>query len=510
MARKATAVANARKPAKSGMNNKEAAAGRAMLAQLMQAALGGGGIAPPGAAELLGRLIDLCRGDKPTPAKLGKVAEALEEELRQTRIDANGGDRGAHAALEDFHAWLDRAVAAQEIPLQYVIMLGRLIAGAGLEVPETMRDSFGAALGEPSFDTLSSSAILPLLHSIAGPDADEFMRYDCLRSLLEVFPTPMRIGVMRSIVANPAIPSRLRAALPGFLLHRDEALSLAAIAALSRSPAPGARIALLRPLAPPSRHAAIDAWPARAAAAAASPFRIAELFSSICDSTGTMSVTAVLQQGTRPAIATVMIKADGIDDAMLIDKVTKNDVAMLVAQMKGNVPTAAIARPCLVQLLELGLACNLAGGRPVPFSFVAVAEALALRPLAPQAASSGELLEAMLAGQDQQPGLPLPEAIVDGWFEAGPALEALLLPLKSRKLRKAALLAHHLPPRRAFWTRICALSALVLKDTAKPGDRTWLALAQAGRQMDSGTALETVPLMQQIAELTLDAFMQRD
>ena len=183
---------------------------------------------------------------------------------------------------------------------------------------------------------------------------------------------------------------------------------------------------------------------------------------------------------------------------------------MIVAQLKSSVPSAAISRACLVQLLELGLSCNLAGGKPVPFGFVAVAEALGLAPLATQAPTSAALLDSMLAGADQPPGLSVPDAISHGWFEAGAELDALLLPLKSRKSRKAALLAQHLPSRRAFWARNCALSALVLKDSAKPGDRTWLALAQAGHAIAAGAALETIPLMLKIAETTLDAFRNRD
>jgi hypothetical protein len=95
------------------------------------------------------------------------------------------------------------------------------------------------------------------------------------------------------------------------------------------------------------------------------------------------------------------------------------------------------------------------------------------------------------------------------WFEAGEALEDLLYPVKDSKQRVAKLMKAYLPERRAFWARQCAISALAMRGDEKTRHSPWKQLALVGRDIASDLPLDQIPLMKQIAELSVRAFESR-
>jgi hypothetical protein len=95
------------------------------------------------------------------------------------------------------------------------------------------------------------------------------------------------------------------------------------------------------------------------------------------------------------------------------------------------------------------------------------------------------------------------------WFEAGEALEDLLYPVKGSKQRVAKLMKAYLPERRAFWARQCAISTLAMHNDKKTPHSPWKQLALVGRDIASDLPLDQIPLMKQIAELSVRAFESR-
>jgi hypothetical protein len=95
------------------------------------------------------------------------------------------------------------------------------------------------------------------------------------------------------------------------------------------------------------------------------------------------------------------------------------------------------------------------------------------------------------------------------WFEAGEALEDLLYPVKGSKQRVANLIKAYLPERRLFWARLCAISALALRGDGKTRHLLWKQLALVGRDIASDLPLDQIPLMKQVAEISVRAFESR-
>jgi hypothetical protein len=101
----------------------------------------------------------------------------------------------------------------------------------------------------------------------------------------------------------------------------------------------------------------------------------------------------------------------------------------------------------------------------------------------------------------------LDSGLTDEWFEAGEALENLLHPLESSRQRVSALMKSYLPGRRLFWARQCAISALAMRgNDEKVRDSSWRQLALVGRDIASDLPLEQIPLMKQVAEISVQAF----
>jgi hypothetical protein len=73
----------------------------------------------------------------------------------------------------------------------------------------------------------------------------------------------------------------------------------------------------------------------------------------------------------------------------------------------------------------------------------------------------------------------------------------------------AKLMKAYLPQRRAFWARQCAISALAMHGDKKTRHSPWKQLALVGRDIASDLSIDQIPLMKQIAEMSVRAFESR-
>jgi hypothetical protein len=67
----------------------------------------------------------------------------------------------------------------------------------------------------------------------------------------------------------------------------------------------------------------------------------------------------------------------------------------------------------------------------------------------------------------------------------------------------------YLPERRLFWARQCAISALAMRADKKTRHSLWKQLALVGRDIASDLPLDQIPLMKQVAEISVRAFERR-
>jgi hypothetical protein len=67
----------------------------------------------------------------------------------------------------------------------------------------------------------------------------------------------------------------------------------------------------------------------------------------------------------------------------------------------------------------------------------------------------------------------------------------------------------YLPERRKFWARQCAISALAMRGDEKARHALWKQLALVGRDIASNVPFDQIPLMKQVAEVSVRVFENR-
>jgi len=457
--------------------------------------------------------------DMPDPATMSLVTAALDG----LRVAANGGDPDARRTLATIRSAIDRAARRRDIHPIILVMLGRLLAGANIEIGDalpaaleswTARGLFQAP-GEPSY----RAVVKPALAS--GFD-NPFDLFEELRALTAIFPIAYSTGFAELLGAE-AKPLARHASL-GFLLHPDERLALAAARGLAAAEAKGLmdrdcrrRIKIVRQWVAPARRAALEAaLPPSPSIPARAAVEIAQAWGSVCDGSGASLVSAMIRRGGRYAVALVMSKPSGIADCAVLDRLSAEEARDVGGAT--SAPTVKISLPGFARLVALGLGRNLETGAPPPFGLLQALEAVGLDAIVPEAATPAEIIEKALAefpDRDEAGALGLAhervlqQSYVESWFEAGEDVESVLGKASSIEEGAKALLEGYLDGRRSFWARQCALSALTLKDSSPPLDQTWADLALVGRDILRDSPSSEIPLMRQIAEKSAEAFYLR-
>ncbi len=476
-----------------------------------------------GVEGLLGRALAEAKSGQSGPRD-DRLLTDLSEALNETRLEANGGDPQARGTLARMRAAVDRAAACDEIHPGYLIIFGRTFATAGLDVGELARASMRRAMEKGAL-LPGEAAYRAFLKPIVGAnEAGEFELYAEADHLMSIFPTDFKTALVEGLARDERLLARRTAV--GFLLNRDEPLAIAAIAALGVSAAEGAlerevrnQIETIRPWLSPARKAAIEKVFGPARETAASRTSESKYFASVCDGSGASAIFATIKRGQGYAIASIMAKPSGVVDTSLFDDLGRDEKTSIEKALRSATPTEPVFPATFERLLRLALGRNLASGEPPPFSLVQTFEVLGLGPLEPELSDPAEILSALVAAIPERDD---PKAIAeahakivdsdfgDNWFEAGDEVDSVLTGADSVKAGAEALLETHFPVRRGFWAMACALSALALKDGAKPRDLTWRRLALVGRDIAGGVPLARIPLVRRIAAASAEAaFAQR-
>ena len=471
---------------------------------------------------LLGRALAEARSGEPGAGD-DRLLTDLADALNETRLEANGGDPEARRTLARVQAALDRAAARDAIHPGYLIVFGRTFAKAGLDVGEAARAAMRRAMaaGRVAPGEAAYRAFLKPL--FATVEDSEFELYEEADHLMAIFPSDFKAALVQDL-AQDERPIARRTAL-GFLLNRDERVALAAIAALGAA-RPEAKVRrkleTIRPWLSPARQAAIEAvfGPAPAAPTKDAPeTQETAYLASICDGSGASALFATVKRGKLYAVASVMTKPSGVAEALIYDNLGRDEKTAIEKAVRSATPTAPVLPQTFSRLLRLALGRNLESGVPPPFALVGTVEALGLGPVEPDRAGAAEILSALLAATPERDD---PRAVAeahqriadsefgDNWCEAGDAVDAALKGADSQSAGAEALMEAYLPGRRAFWATACALSALALKDSAKPRDTTWWRLALVGRDIAGRAPLADIPLIRRIATVSAEvAFAQR-
>jgi hypothetical protein len=392
------------------------------------------------------------------------------------------------------------------------------------------RDMQDPAGQDTAGQDLAGNDIASSLMEIVGQAGQNpFDVHELVSSLLASLPSAAGAVLLSELVACKK--ALIDQAVAGFVLHPDAALARSAAEALTASalqaPVESAlieRLAHMRPWLPQARQTDLDATLRVMRLNALQPVKMKlpqalKYYVSVCDGSGTSSLFVTQKLGTRYQLASVMIKPAGVVEAMVLFGLPKSRMDDFVRQMKSSTPVVETDLAGVTRMLQLALADNFVLGNLPPFRLVEVVESLGLGPVHPDHASPTDIIAALLADLPPEQTNPSAAArahvdILDSefqyqWFEAGEELEHLLEPVKGSKQRVVKLMKAYLPDRRHFWARLCAISALAMQCGQKTLFSSWKDLALVGRDIASDMPLDQIPLMKQIADISVQAFEGR-
>jgi hypothetical protein len=478
------------------------------------------------AANFFDDFLSACIGGKMNEAEREESAEPLIATLVNLRIGADGGDRIAREQLAEIREMIEESVAADELSLDALMTIGRVLVDADLEVPDSLKKEVVNKMGQAPVGGSVSDLTASFVEMAEGAGLDTFGAYEQLSKTLAIFPPDDALAVLKALVlAGHPVLDR---AIAGFALHKDAALAEAALGGLAARPADEEvqrLLARMRPWLSRERlkwiDAAIKAAPGLADAGASRAGQLHKCYASACDASGVCSLLATRKEGGKYQAVLFMLKPTGLAEVLVLGLVDKQNLDAICHGASLGAPLSEIAFPIFMRFLGLSLGENLAAGTLPPFSLVAAAEALDLPPAAPIESAPADIIDRLLSEFPAKARAPAKEGELDShvmahaaavawehtqtWFEGGPEIDALFAKVKGKKRRTEAVLKSHLPGRRDFWARQCALSALALhsKDPTHP---MWRALAVVGRDLAAGEPLDKIPLMRSVAELTAEYY----
>jgi hypothetical protein len=450
--------------------------------------------------------------DLPSAQRLSDLGEALN----QTRLDAAGGDAWARETMKNVHAMIDEAAGRDGIHLGVLFMLGRLFAGAEIDIGDAARAAVGRTLDAESFDDPAEDAYRAFVQPmVSAGKGDPFDLCEEIGALIAIFPLRYKVAFVERLAGETN--ALARQAVVGFLLDRDEPLAQAAIRGLAAAAARGGLdhkcrrwIEIIRPWVTPARRRSIEsALPPAGRTVPRAVTNVIRTIASVCDGSGASAVWTTFRSGSRYTIASVMIKPKGAAASMMLENLSKSDVTRIERAAGSSAPTSEVSLATAARLLRLALGCNVSFDAPPPFALVPIVEAMGLDTLVPDPAAAAEIIESTLAEvPDRDHAETIRQAhesvaggsFADNWFEAGEDIDMILTKTDSIDHGARALLESYLPGRRAFWATQCARSALALKDGAAAGDDTWRNLALVGRDILRDIPVGEISLMREIAE----------
>lgn len=457
-------------------------------------------------------------------------ADFLEElvgEMSTLRVNANGGDREARENVQAIYDLLDHAV--ESLPAWDIILTGKILVDAGWTVPDRLKQAMTSAMRAPpplAQEADEEDVVSALVDMAEQAGQNPFDMYEHVSSFLATFPQDAGAAFVSALAASGK-PVILQA-VAGFILHQDAALAQAAteslVEAARQTPVETSqidRLIRMRPWLPPERQDPLDHAIPSLRLNALPPVRpqppaIVKCYVSVCDGTGTRSLFVTQRAGARYQLASVMMKVSGVVEALILPELPKSGIDRIVREMTTSMPTAQTDLPGIARMLELALADNFASQTLPPFKLLEVAETLGLGQLHPDSTTSTDICTRLLCDlppdQTDRGAMARANAQVlnNGfeyqWFEAGKALDDLLYPVKGSRQRIIKMMNAYLPERRQFWARQCALSALAMRSGHKQRNAAWIQLALVGREIASGVPLDRIPLMKQIAEVSVEVF----
>lgn len=251
------------------------------------------------------------------------------------------------------------------------------------------------------------------------------------------------------------------------------------------------------------------------------PWTMHSIRASLPDGGGAQSIGIALQSGSQRKMAMLLLKqGQGVKDAYTITCRTARDQKSIVERMTEEVGALTVTADYVRRAVSIALADGLAQGLlPVP-GLIEVVRICGFAGLRPEVKSTPDLI-ADLASTRAVQALPPRQhgdlitasgewwdrhETIESWFEDSDAAHSVLDKARSAKSAETALWKW-LETRRDWWARILARSADVLETAHHPDAAGFAACAMA---LLEGRSLKTIPVMLDVHEQTIEAWVRDD
>src|SRR3954465_5395293 len=245
--------------------------------------------------------------------------------------------------------------------------------------------------------------------------------------------------------------------------------------------------------------------------------QVHDALTSGIDGVGAQSIFALAREGRQRAIGCLLIKAEvGVRDAWARHGLARSEMEEFVGQVASGTEVFPVSSEYVRIAAAHALAVNLASGIMPPFGLLDFVETADLEGLQPEALPLERLLSMLEAEAD--PGmlrsteelLAKSRAVVDGfgfldsWFEEGAEVEQLLGGKRMARAKRVALVRELLPKHATKWGDRLARMALLLRHCEE--EEPWLEFFVSAKEVLAGRSLAEVPLMNRVAENTVEAY----
>jgi len=344
----------------------------------------------------------------------GGAHQILSLLLDEARMGLENDNEYAEDFLETLEMAIQAGVAAGALQQENLMELAGLYRRVGLPIPQSLMidpDNMTAPPDMGDFDL--SENLENLARDVMAEGGSAYDLFNAIDTMLAAVPEEIQAGLANHIATMDG--SFFERCALFMLLSGSELVQEATIAGLFERLDTSALDAETLTLLPMIRgwfssgsvQAALDelikkarrkAVPGQSRQTGAD---IQEIVASITDGVGAQSIAVRLEQGSKPFLAMVLIKAGhGVKDGFLVPPENNNDAEHMVGQLRAETGADDISGDTLRVLLEGALADGLENGQlPAP-GFLDVIEACDLFDLRPQELGLQALLD--LADPDRK------------------------------------------------------------------------------------------------------------
>src|SRR5215208_1538710 len=488
---------------------------------------------PDAVLDLIEMLFTEGRKTRPNEKLVSAYVYMIGQALEVIRMALENGQASAQELADAVRLTLLQAGTSglvQPVLLVMVLMEfanAKLDPGADLQhLMATLFEQIGLEKGADASEGDFDSYLEDLAEEVGGdPFALQAQMLEMAGALPADHRTTMGISLLRTGEASA------REAAVGWLLDPSAEVRHAVASAIEQAAPHGAvsgsmlrRLIALRNWLPetdrPWLDRAIQACRRKGVECASWPqSQVHDALTSGIDGVGAQSLFVLAREGRRRAIGCLLIKAEvGVRDAWARHELTRSEMEEFVGRVASGTEVFPVSAEYVRMAAAHALAVNLASGIMPPFGFLDFAETADLQGLQPEALPLERLMGMLEAEAD--PGmlrspaelLARSRAVVDrfgfldSWFEEGAEVERLLGGKRAARAKRVALVRESLLPKLAAkWGERLARMALLLRHCED--EEPWQEFFVSAKEVLAGRSLAEVPLMNRVAENTVDAYV---